>query len=140
METHHDSIGCSVKSFLKYFLSSWMFPSTLVVVVILDQWSKLAVRASLGLGERVTAIDGFLNIVYTTNRGIAFGILSGNRSQYKPLLLSIGAVVAVIVFTGFAAKYGGRKRYVAFAVAMLIGGTIGNLIDRLSYGAVIDFV
>ena len=48
--------------------------------------------------------------------------------------------MAVVIFTWFASWYGGNKRYVGFAVALLVGGTLGNLIDRLSYGAVIDFV
>lgn len=104
-----------------------------------DQGTKLWVRASLAFGEQVSVIDGFLNVVHTMNRGIAFGFLSNSYHPYKTLILSFGALVAVVVFSWFAAHYGGRRRAVSLAVALLIGGTLGNLIDRMSYGGVIDF-
>jgi len=132
--------GCSLKSLMRYCLSSWLFPVTLLAVVVADQGTKLWIRASLAFGEQASVIDGFLNIVHTMNRGIAFGFLSGNDHPHKTLILSFGALVAVVVFSWFAAHYGGKRRSVSLAVALLMGGTLGNLIDRMSYGGVIDFV
>ena len=132
--------GCSLSSLVRYCLSSWLFPITLLAVVTADQGTKLWIRASLAFGEQVSAIDGFLNVVHTMNRGIAFGFLSGNDHPHKTPILTLGALVAVLVFSWFAAHYGGKRRSVSFAVALLVGGTLGNLIDRMSYGGVIDFV
>ncbi len=132
--------GCSLRSLVRYCLSSWVFPITLLAVVAADQGTKLWIRASLTFGEQVSVINGFLNMVHTMNRGIAFGFLSGSDHRYKTLILSFGALVAVVVFSWFAAHYGGKRRSVSLAVALLIGGTLGNLIDRMSYGGVIDFV
>ena len=132
--------GCSLRSLLRYCLSSWLFPTTLLAVVAADQGTKLWILASLKFGEQVSVINGFLNLVHTMNQGIAFGFLSANSHPYKTLLLVSGALVAVVVFWWFAAHYGGRRRSVSLAVALLIGGTLGNLIDRMSYGGVVDFV
>ncbi len=131
---------CSLRSLLKYSLSSWLFPVTLVIVVVADQGTKLWVRGSLIFGEQVSVINGFLNIVHTMNHGIAFGFLSGANHPYKTPILALGAVIAVVAFSWFAEYYGGRTRSVSLAVALLMGGTLGNLIDRLSYGGVVDFI
>lgn len=140
MSQRSDIPGCSLWSFLRFFFSSWLFTITLVTAVFIDQFSKLLIRSTLTLGERIPVVDGYFNIVHTMNKGIAFGLFSSNNHPYKLLLLSLSALVAVIVFAWLASQYGGRKRSVALAVALLIGGTFGNLIDRLSYGAVIDFL
>jgi len=132
--------GNLLKVFFASCLSSWLCPATIGVVIVLDQVSKLWIRAHLMLGQQSPVVDGFLNLIYTMNRGIAFGFFSGNSHPYKTVLLTFGAVVAVFVFSCFAAYYGGNRRSVMFAVSLLIGGTVGNLIDRMSYGAVIDFV
>jgi len=132
--------GCSFSQLIKYLLSSWLFPSVLVGVVVLDQWAKLAVRARLSIGQRVPLIDGILSVTLTMNTGIAFGLLADNDHPHKLLFLTIGAVIAIAIFTWFSARYGGKTRMVAISVALLIGGTLGNVIDRMSWGAVIDFV
>ncbi|MBN1593841.1 MAG: signal peptidase II [Candidatus Coatesbacteria bacterium] len=131
---------CSLRSFFRFCLSSWLFPVALLVVLLSDQATKLWIRSSLVFGEQRPIIDGFLNMIHTMNRGIAFGFLSGNDHPHKTVMLSIGALIAVVAFSWFAAYYGGKRRSVAFAVALLIGGTLGNLIDRMSYGGVIDFI
>lgn len=132
--------GSVLRVFFASCLSSWLFPATIGIVVVLDQATKLWIRAHLLLGQQVPVVDGFFNLIYTLNRGIAFGFFSGNRYPYKTVLLTFGAIVAVFAFSWFAAHYGGKRRSVMFAVSLLIGGTVGNLIDRMSYGAVIDFV
>ena len=64
----------SVKSFLRFFIGSWFYPLTLVVVVVVDQISKLWVKAALSRGGQIEVIEGFLDFVYTTNTGVAFGL------------------------------------------------------------------
>ena len=130
----------SLRVFFANCLSSWLFLATVGIVVVLDQATKLWIRAHLMLGQQVSIVDSFLNLIYTMNQGIAFGFFSSNRHPYKKVLLTFGAIVAVFVFSWFAAHYGGKRRSIMFAVSLLIGGTVGNLIDRMSYGAVIDFV
>lgn len=108
------------------------------VVLVADQLSKTFVVDTLGpQGERplVQVIPGLMRLIYVRNTGAAFGIFQGN----SPLLL-----VLAIAVVGFLLVYFRRSiaanRWLAIALGLQIGGAIGNILDRLRYGYVVDFI
>jgi len=104
-------------------------------LLILDQATKIIAENRLTLGERIPIIPDFFNLTLITNKGAAWGILHG----YAWLLLIIGAVVigASIFFMRWLTE-GWQERY--FALFIVLSGVIGNSIDRIWRGEVIDFL
>lgn len=105
----------------------------LVVVLALDQASKLLVDSELARGESTNVFFG-LDITNTRNRGVAFGFLEG-----KGGIVGLLITVALIGLIGWFAVNAARA-WLWLPVGMLLGGAIGNLIDRAREGAVIDFI
>lgn len=114
----------------------------IVAVVLADQFSKWVVVSNMTLGESIPVIKDFFHFTYILNRGAAFGMLADNRWVFLTLSsFSIAAIaIAVVIFSGkIRWSYG-------ICFSMIVGGGIGNMIDRifngevLGSGAVIDFV
>ncbi len=105
------------------------------LLLLTDQITKVLIDNSFKLGESVLVVNNFFSLTYVTNKGAAWGILSG----YSWLLLVIAALVmgASIYFMRWLAE-GFNERYLA--IAMIISGIIGNSIDRIWRGEVIDFL
>jgi len=107
------------------------------LVVVADQVSKYAVSASLRAGE-VRAITEFFNLVLTYNRGAAFSFLSEAGGWQRALFIGI-AVIAVVVIVGLLAKHPGEGLLCA-GLALILGGALGNVWDRVALGHVVDFL
>lgn len=103
-------------------------------IVIADQLSKGWVVASLDVGESLEVLGDWLRIVHWRNSGILFGMLP----QSAPAFAIVSMVVAGLI-VAYHAK-AGRGLLVTVALGLLLGGALGNLVDRLRYGSVIDFV
>lgn len=105
------------------------------LIVIIDQVIKFVIYEGLYPEGRITVIDGLFSLIYTENRGAAFGML-----QNGTILFSILTVVLVAVFIYLFV----RKKFVgklfASSVVLIVGGGIGNLIDRIFRGFVIDYL
>ncbi len=114
----------------------WLWLSLLAV--ILDQWSKLAIADSMQLYQSIPIMPYF-NLTYVHNTGAAFSFLSEaggwQRWFFAGLALAISAVIAV-----WLARLKQHETLLAVALSLVLGGAIGNLIDRLAYGYVIDFL
>jgi len=106
-----------------------------LAVVILDQAAKSWVRASLGLGEPRVVIGGWLSWTHVQNHGAAWGVLEGQRW----LLVGVAAVVVAVVAAA-ARDLGARSPFSNAGLALVLGGAIGNLADRVRQGFVTDFV
>jgi len=111
-----------------------------LAVVLLDQLSKFAILHSLRVYESIPVLNGFFNLVHIRNRGMAFGIM--NRQDvdlpfYFLLAATIGAII-LLVFWFFRLKQGPSR--MILGLSLILGGAIGNLIDRLRFGEVIDFL
>ena len=112
----------------------------MAVIVLADQATKIVVDRWMALHESLEVIDGFLRLTYVRNRGAAFGILSDAELPYQAALfslLSLGALVAIGVY---AWRLPAENRLPKMALALIMGGAVGNLIDRMRLGYVIDFV
>ncbi|HVB49101.1 MAG TPA: signal peptidase II [Burkholderiales bacterium] len=106
-------------------------------VVAADQLTKWLLQAALRPGERYP-VTGFFNLVLVFNRGAAFSLLARAPGWQTPLFAAI-AVAAIVVVSVLLLRTPERRLYCA-GLALILGGAIGNLIDRLHYGYVVDFL
>jgi signal peptidase II len=114
-----------------------MWPSFLglaAVVLVADQLTKAWLTSFLAPGESVGVVDDLLRLIHGQNAGGLFGLLQG---QALPFALVSLVVVGLIV--GYHAR-SGRNPYLSITLGLLLGGALGNLIDRLRLGYVVDFV
>ena len=111
------------------------FYATAAVVLLTDQASKWLVRSELIPGETVSVIGSWFMLRHVHNAGAAFGLFPGNRIAF--IFVSLVSVAAVIYLVS-SGRYNIRGSRVAFG--MVLGGAIGNLIDRLWLGYVVDFL
>lgn len=109
------------------------------VVVILDQLSKLWVLRNLPEFEPVPVIDGFWNWFRTYNTGAAFSFLSGAGGWQKYFFVVLALAICAML-TWWLVKTPRRDWRTALPFALVIGGALGNVIDRLQHGQVIDFI
>ena len=109
-----------------------------VVSLILDQWTKWLVDTKMALHESIPLIDNFLALTYVRNKGAAFGIFADSTFRI-PFFISV-SVVAVFGIAWFFRKVADEQRLLQWALALIFSGAIGNLIDRIRFGEVVDFV
>jgi signal peptidase II len=108
------------------------------LAVILDQASKLAIDASMQLYQSIELIP-FFNLTYVRNTGAAFSFLS-EAGGWQRWFFAILASIISIVLTVWLAKLKKHEILMAASLSLILGGAIGNLIDRVLYGYVIDFL
>jgi len=106
----------------------------------LDRWTKALIQKRFDLNESISVIDGFFNITYVRNTGVAFGIFDPLSLPAKSVLLSVFTAVAAVVVITYSVRSSLRNRLLQFALALVLGGALGNLYDRLAYGYVVDFL
>jgi len=112
----------------------------MVASLVLDRWTKGLVQNRLDLNESISVIDGFFNITYVQNTGVAFGIFSSISSPAKSMLLSVFTAVEAVAVAVYSVRTPARNRVLQVALALILGGALGNLYDRLVYGYVVDFL
>jgi signal peptidase II len=122
------------------FQGRWPYFLLVVVTLALDRWTKAWILNRFDLNESVPVIDGLFNITYVRNTGVAFGILSSISSPVKSGLLSLFTAFAAIVVIVYSLRSPAHNRLLQTALALILGGAIGNLSDRLAYGYVVDFL
>ena len=108
----------------------------IVAIIALDQWSKWAIKTSFNLYQSKPVIQDLLHFTYVTNDGMAFG-LSFPGGKHVLLIMTI-LLTGFIV--GFLWKEKDGHPLIKYGLALILGGAIGNLIDRLLYGKVVDFL
>ena len=110
------------------------------VIVVLDQVTKQLVRTGIALYDSVEVIPGLLNLVHVRNTGAAFGFLNLADIPYKQALMTGMALLALAAVGWFASQVGPRAALARAGLALILGGAVGNLIDRALVGHVVDFV
>ncbi len=111
-----------------------------ITVVILDQVTKAMIRPMLALHESREVIPNFLDLTRVHNTGAAFGMLNAAEFPFKTLVLSAVAAIALGGVAWYAATVPLTDRLARIGIAGVLGGAIGNLIDRAKDGYVLDFV
>ena len=109
---------------------------TALIIIIIDQITKFLIKTNLMIGESTPIINNVLHFTYVTNTGSAFGLFK-NLNWF---FVFFSVIVIIIVFCYLRKKIPEKERFLQFAVGLLLGGTIGNLIDRILFGAVTDFI
>lgn len=109
-------------------------------VLFLDQLTKIWVIRNFDLGETVSVIPGIFNFTYVRNTGAAFGILADANPAFRVPFFLIVPFVALFVIAYLFKKIPPGEKWVPLALALVSGGAIGNLIDRIVHGYVIDFL
>ncbi len=109
-------------------------------MVFLDQVTKLLVLAELPLFHSIEVIPGLFNIVHVRNTGAAFSILAGAPSVWRQLFFAVLTLGVVILLVLAYRKLAADDLWSKVAYSLIIGGAVGNLIDRVRLGAVVDFL
>jgi signal peptidase II len=110
------------------------------VIIVLDQITKALVKARLPLHESVTVIPGFFDLTHVRNTGAAFGMLNSIEFAYKPAVMVLVALLALGAVASYALSLPSAQRIARWGLALILGGAVGNLIDRATMGYVVDFV
>jgi signal peptidase II len=117
--------------------SLWVWLGLAVVVVLLDQLSKTLVIASFQLNDS-RALTSWFNLVRVHNSGAAFSFLAGASGWQRWFFVGLGTAASAFI-VWMLKKHPGQKLF-CFAVSMIMGGAIGNVVDRLLHGHVVDFI
>jgi len=109
-------------------------------VLVTDQITKSLVRDRLALYDSVTIVPGWLDLTRVHNTGVAFGMMNGTDFPFKSIVVPSLAVLAMLGVLAFALTIPASDRLARWGMASVVGGAIGNLIDRATVGYVLDFV
>ncbi len=109
-----------------------------LVTIVLDQATKLYIARTLPLHAMIRVIENFFTITYLRNRGAAFGILA--TSPWRLPFFILVSTIAVVVILTVIKKLRDEQKLALFSLSLILAGAVGNLIDRVSYGEVIDFI
>lgn len=110
------------------------------VVVALDQITKSAITSRFALYEVFSVIPGFFNLVYVMNPGAAFGFLADASETFRYVFFTGITIVATGLIIFYLIKSNPRNLLLSVSLTLIFGGAAGNLIDRLRFGAVVDFL
>jgi len=109
-------------------------------VLVADQWSKWLVERHLHLHQQLEIIPGFLNFTHVQNTGVAFGLFADGASGRGPLILTALGLLALLVVGVYFWRTSAQDRLMLVSLALILGGAVGNLMDRIAVGSVTDFI
>jgi signal peptidase II len=109
-------------------------------VILLDQISKAVVLNTMRLYESIPVIPGFFNLTHIHNPGGAFGFMAGQSVVVRTVLFLVVSTLAIGLILHFYFKTPATYPYLSAGFALIFGGAVGNLIDRLRFGKVVDFL
>ena len=118
----------------------WVLLVFCLGILLLDQWTKSMVVQKLPLYQRVKVIQGFFNLTHVRNTGGAFGIFGGEKGGLGSILFVVVSLIAIGAIVFLFLKIKGNEKTLALSFSLILSGAIGNLIDRLRYGEVVDFL
>jgi signal peptidase II len=109
-------------------------------VIAIDQLTKAVITEKLFMYGTHKVIDGFFNLVYVMNPGAAFGFLSRTPELFRYSFFIGITVLAMLLIIYYLVKSENEKAIITLSLALIFGGAVGNLIDRIRFGAVVDFL
>jgi signal peptidase II len=118
----------------------WFFLFIFFFILSVDQWTKYVIQQKLPLYLRLRVIHGFFNLTHVRNAGGAFGIFGGERGGLGSLIFVAVSLIAIGILLLLLVKMKEEKEIICLSFPLILAGAIGNLIDRLRYGEVIDFL
>jgi signal peptidase II len=117
-----------------------LFLGALALAVPLDQLTKWWISRTLGYADEIPVIDGFFHLTHVRNPGAAFGILATSPEPVRIFFFIGVALVAIALILSFFHKLAPGDRFSALSLGLILSGAIGNLIDRVRFGEVVDFL
>jgi signal peptidase II len=117
-----------------------LFLTIALLVVLLDQLSKAWILATLRLHEGFSLINGFFNIVHVRNPGAAFGFLAAAPPMFRYIFFIAVTVAAILLILHYLRVSRIEETSLVSALALILAGALGNLIDRVRFGEVVDFL
>lgn len=105
-----------------------------LILIVLDQWIKILIDGSLSYGQTIPVVQNIFHLTYVRNKGAGFGILQGQRELF------IFVTIIIIVFLLAYRNRVNKSLILDVALSLIIAGAIGNLIDRIRLGYVIDYL
>lgn len=121
-------------------LKYWVLTSLATALVALDQATKIYVHSQFRLHETVQVIQNYFNITYVRNPGAAFGFLAQSHPEFREPFFLVLPPIAMLIILWVLRSVQQNDRVQIVALSMVFGGAIGNYIDRLRFGYVIDFL
>jgi len=109
-------------------------------VFALDRFTKWLIETRVSVLDTLNVIPGFFDIVHSTNRGVAFSLFHDSTSPWRTTLLIVVALVALVVVCALILRSSGTDRLSLYGLALILGGALGNVFDRIVWGGVTDFL
>ena len=134
-EAYRDSISAKIMK-RKYTITI----ITASLAFILDQWTKWLISSRMALNETIEVIPDFFSLHYLTNPGAAFGLFRFMDTRYRSVFFLVVSALAIGMVVYYLLKSDDRKVFFPLSLAMVLGGAMGNLTDRLRLGEVTDFL
>ena len=116
-----------------YFLVS-------LAVLLLDQWTKGIITRAFDVHQSRTVVGGLFDLTYVRNSGAAFGLFASVDSSIKAIMLNSVAVLVFVVVSVYALRSSHKSIRLQVGFSLILGGAIGNLLDRVRFGYVVDFL
>jgi signal peptidase II len=110
------------------------------LILFSDQWTKYVVQQRLALYQRVEVIQGFFDLIHVRNPGGAFGIFGGEKGGLGSLLFVVVSLVAIGSILFLFVKTREDEKTLSLSFSLVLSGALGNLVDRLRFGEVVDFL
>jgi signal peptidase II len=111
-----------------------------IAVIVSDQITKAVITEKLFMYGSHKVIDGFFSLVYVMNPGAAFGFLAGAPEIFRYLFFISVTVLAILLIIYYISKSKSQDVLIVISLTLIFGGAVGNLIDRIRFGAVVDFL
>lgn len=121
-------------------LRNVLLASVTGLVIFLDQLTKLHIMQTMRLHESIPIVPNLFSLTYIRNPGAAFGLLAGSSNAFRMVFFGLTSIFALVLLCTILFRMPERDWVGRLSVAGILGGAIGNLIDRLRYGEVIDFL
>jgi signal peptidase II len=111
-----------------------------LAVLFLDQWSKGLVTRTMEVHQSKTVVPDLFDLTYVRNTGAAFGLFASVDSSLKAILLNSIAVIVFLIVSAYALRSSHKSIRLQVGLALILGGAVGNLLDRVRFGYVVDFL
>ena len=116
------------------------FGVTAALVLLLDQATKICIDASMPLHDSFSVIPGFFSITHVRNPGAAFGFLAGASPLFRNVFFVCVTLAAILLILHYVRTSKAEERLLTLSLSLILSGAVGNLIDRIRFGEVIDFL
>ena len=120
--------------------TTFLFLVPALAVVALDQISKIVLAYHIPKYASIPVIEGFFNLVHVRNRGMAFGLMNRPGHGFKFYFLIAATLCAIVLLLFWFRKMKDEDHNITIGISLILGGAVGNLIDRIRLGEVIDFL